>query len=144
MVDPQQNNNQNNNNYSQTDRRTPPLLQGDSELIYSFSQPDAMQNRESYFHINKDYRMANLESEDMEYLNLSSVAGSMGSSFLGENAKCVVNIRHDQFVVLNLSVSKKGFAMKTLVTRKSEQNANITKQTKGVFSSNKNDNDDYM
>lgn len=143
MAYEQHNNIPNSGDFSTPDRRTMPLLQGDSELIYSFSQPDAKDHKEAYSHINKDYRMANLEEGDMEFLNTSSIAGSMGSSFLGDKAKCVENIRHDQFVVLNLSVSRKGFAMKTLVTRKSEQNANIVRETKSMFNRKNNEDENY-
>ena len=129
--------------FIEPDRRTTPLLQGDSELIYSFSVPDAKDYAIDYGHINKDWRMSNLNELDSDYLNKASIAGRMAQSFLGDGAGCVKNVLHDQFIVLNMSVGRKGFGMQMLVTRKQQQTASIERVSRGFMSKKNDEGEEY-
>ena len=123
-------------------RRTMPLLQGDSELIYSFSIPDAKDYAPDFEHINKDWRMSNINDLDADYLNKASIAGRMAQSFLGAKANSVINVLHDQFIVLNMGVGRGGFGMQMLVTRRQQQSATIVRESKGFMNRGKNDQED--
>lgn len=127
---------------TQARQQATPLLQGDADLIYSFSEPSAKDFKKEYEHINKDFRMSNLNELDEDYINKASIAMVMAQTFLMSDSPCVKNVLHDMFMVANISVGRKGFAMQTLITKKLQQVASFEKKSSG-FMSNKDKDGEY-
>ena len=109
------------------------MIQGDSDLIYAFSEPDSKDYHEEFKHINRDIRMANTDMLDRVYLNIAGPLSRGTDDMLGHNSNFAIMLRHDIDLVNNMSVGRDGFGMKTLVTRRQEQKARYIQDSTGFF-----------
>lgn len=126
---------QQDNNFFTNDnqRRAQPMIQGDSDLIYAFSEPDSKEFNDEFKHIGRDVRMANTTEQDFYYLNIAAPLTRATDDMLGHNSNFAMMLKHDMAMAENMSVGRGGFGMKTLVTRKQEQAARIVQDSSGFF-----------
>lgn len=117
----------------QENRNTTPILQSEADLIFAFSEPSAKDLKIDFAHINKDFRMSNLDDLDNDFINKASIAMIMAQSFLNSDAPCVKNTLHDMFMVANISVGRNGFGMQTLVTKTLNQFSTLTRKSTGFM-----------
>lgn len=120
-----------------TQRRATPMIQGDSDLIYAFSEPDSKEFHDEFKHIGRDVRMANTTETDFYYLNIAAPLTRAVDDMLGHNSQFAMMLKHDMAMAENMSVGRGGFGMKTLVTRKQEQAARIVQDSGSFFNRNK-------
>lgn len=121
------------NFYSDDKKKQNVYIQNDSELVHSFSQPDAMDYHAEFRHINKDVRMANTDVPDIYYLNLASPLSRAVDDMLGHNSRFSLMLKHDMSMAENMSVGRGGFGMRTLVTKRQEQRARVIQDSAGFF-----------
>lgn len=128
-------------NFFQGERRSStPLIQGDPDLIYAFSEPDAKDFAAADFkHISRDTRMANTTELDFAYLNIAAPLTRGVEDMLGVNSMFSLMLKHDMAMLNNMSVGRGGFGMTTLVTRKQEQRARIIQDSSGFFNKQKDE-----
>jgi hypothetical protein len=115
-------------------RRPQPIIQGDSDLIYAFAEPDSKEYHDEFKHIGRDVRMANTTELDFAYLNIAAPLTRAVDDLLGHNSKFSIMLKHDMAMADNMSVGRGGFGMKTLVTRKQQQEARIIQDSRGFLS----------
>lgn len=119
--------------YSQRERQSVPFVQGDSDLIMSFAQPEAGSFDSEFGHINRDFRMAKTDAGDANFLNQAGPLCRAVDEMLGVNSRFSMMLKHDMFLLNNMSVARGGFAMETLVTRKKKETARYVQDSQGFF-----------
>jgi hypothetical protein len=119
--------------FNEGQKRQQTFIQSDSDLIYAFSEPDSKEFHDEFRHIGRDVRMANTTEQDFSYLNLASPLCRAVDDMLGHNSKFSIMLKHDMAMADNMSVGRGGFGMKTLVTRKTKQEARVIQDSAGMF-----------
>jgi hypothetical protein len=112
------------------------LIEDESGLIASLSQPESKDYDKKYNHLHRDLRMSWLSGGDEEFMNIALPLLRQTEEIFGARNSFASNIKHDIFATENISVGREGKGLQALITRRMVSKS-IKKQV-GNFSKRNN------
>ena len=112
------------------------LIEDESALIASLSQPESKDYDVKYNHLHRDLRMSFLNSADEDFLIIALPLVRQVEEIFGARNSFAANLKHDVFATENISVGREGNDIISLITRR-----NISKKISrevGRFSKKQN------